>query len=125
MRQSIKGVSPEWWTLPGDDDDDPVQFYLVPLDGLAWTAVLMDSYNPDTGEIGGTGIIRAFRTGVKNWRNIEDADNPGKPLKFSKQAMPKLNPGWIFEVGHRVLEISQINAEEAKNSVSPPLSVKK
>jgi len=116
MRSSIKGVSPEWYTLAIDEgEDDPVQFYLKPLDGVAWTAVLMESYSTATGEVGGAGVIKAFKLGVKNWRGIEDADNPGNELRYAAQAFGKIQPGWIMEVGNRVMEISRLTAGESKN----------
>ena len=120
MRSSIKGIAPEWWPLPADEgEEDPVRFYLKPLDGLAWTSVLMESYDAETGVVGGAGVIKAFKLGVKDWENIEDGDKPGQLLKFSLPAMGKLNPGWIMDVGNRILEISRIRAEESKNSDSP------
>ena len=120
MRSSIKGIAPEWYTLSDDDGEaEPVQFYLKPLDGMAWTAVLMESYNTETGEVGPNGIAKAFTMGVKNWRNIEDGNKPGEQLKFSRQAMASMHPGWIMEVGQRVLEISKFDEDSAKNSDSP------
>ena len=116
MRSSIKGVSPEWYTLAMDEgEDDPVQFYLKPLDGIDWAFVMMESYSTETGEIGGAGAIKAFKLGVKNWKNIEDADNQGNELRYSAQAFGKILPGWIMEVGNRVMEISRLTAGEAKN----------
>lgn len=123
MKTSIKGLSPEWYTLTGEKgEDDPVQFYLQPLDGMQWTSVLMDSYDPETGEIGPTGIVRAFKLGCKGWRNIEDSAHPGQQLKFSQRVMGSLHPAWIMEVGQRVLEISNIDPATAKNSDSPSSS---
>jgi hypothetical protein len=120
VRSSIKGIAPEWYTLSADEGEtEPVQFYLKPIDGMAWTAVLMESYNAETGEIGANGISKAFTLGVKGWRNIEDGNKPGEPLKFSRQAMTSMHPGWIMEVGQRVLEISKIDEATAKNSDSP------
>ena len=123
MKSSIKGVSPEWYTLDSESGEtEPAQFYLKPLDGMSWTSVLMGSYNPETGEVDGSGIIKAFRLGVKNWRNIEDGDNPGQPLKFSSQAMASLHPAWIMEVGQRVMAISRLTQADEKNSDSPSSS---
>ena len=125
MRSSIKGVAPEWYTLLSEEgEDDPVQFYLKPLDGIAWTSVLMESYSTETGEVGGAGVIKAFKLGVKNWKNIEDGDNPGTELKFAAQVIGRIQPGWIMEVGNRVMEISRLAAGTAKNSDSPSLSPK-
>lgn len=117
MRSSLKGIAPEWYTLGIDEgEDDPVRFYLKPLDGMAWTTVLMGSYDPSTGAVDTAGIVKAFKLGVKDWENIEDADKPGKPLKFSALAMGKLQPGWIMEVGAHVMKISRIGESDSKNS---------
>lgn len=123
MRTSVKGIAAEWYTLSGEEGEiEPVQFYIKPLDGMAWTSVLMESYSPETGEIGGEGLNKAFMLGVKGWRGIEDADNPGKPLRFSRQAMLSMRPAWILEVGQHILAISEISSEQAKNSDSPSSS---
>jgi hypothetical protein len=119
MRSSIKGVTPEWYTLEVEQGvADPVMFYIQPLGGMDWTAVLMESFNPATSSIGGAGIIKAFQLGVKNWRNIEDANKPGEQLRFSRKAMDALHPGWIMEVGKHILQISQMEEDQIKNSDS-------
>lgn len=123
MKTSIKGLSPEWHTLSSEEgESDPVQFYLQPLDGMQWTAVLMEAFDPESGEIGPSGIIKAFKLGCKGWKNIEDGNHPGQELKFSSRVMGSLQPGWIMEVGQRVLEISNIGQATAKNSDSPSSS---
>ena len=125
MRSNIPGIAPEWYTLGIDKDEaDPVQFYIKPLDGFGWMHVMSKSYNPETGIIGSDGIEAAFRKAVKNWRNIEDAENPGEMLDFSAQVMGTLPVGWIMEVGNRVLSISKVKAGESKNSASPSSSQK-
>lgn len=123
MQTSLRGVLPEWHTLSSDEgSEEPVQFEIKPLDGMKWVDVLGGSYDPDTGVIDRTGIKNAFRLGVTNWRNIEDGDNPGQPLPFSRANMAKLPPGWILEMGNRVIDVSQIRGDQAKNSDSPSLS---
>lgn len=123
MRSSIKGVSPEWYTLESEvGADDPVQFYLQPLNGVAWTHVLMGSYNAETEEVDGSGITKAFRLGCKGWRNIEDGDHPGEQLPFSLKAIGSLYPAWIMEVGQEIMRISRLSEGDEKNSDSPSSS---
>lgn len=119
MKSSIKGVAPEWYTLSSEEgEDNPVQFYIQPLNGEGWFDVMMESYDPETGEIGPKGIKKAFQVGVKGWRNIEDGNNPDELLRFSRPAMASLHAGWIMEVGKHVLTISRMSQDASKNSDS-------
>ena len=119
MRSSIKGVAPAWYTLKVEEEkDEPVRFYIQPLDSWGWFDVMQGAYDPVTSEIDGSGIKTAFKLGVKRWENIEDADNPGEPLAFSRAAMARLPVGWIMEVGEHVLQISKVIGEESKISAS-------
>lgn len=129
MKSSIKGIAPEWYTIEGEEDEaEPVQFYLKPLDGFGSMEVSMLSMTSTMGGMidgvrASSEVLKtAFRLGVRDWRNIEDADNPGQPLKFSAAAMASLRPGWIMEAGARVLEISNLGAVREKNSDSPSSS---
>jgi len=128
MRSSLKGVVPEWYTLQQEEGQaEPVQFYIQPLDGISSTQVTILGLAPrktvaQGAKIGFEVIKTAFELGVKGWRNIEDADNPGQPLEFSPQAIRKLHRQWIIEVGGHVLETSEIGEERAKNSDSPSSS---
>ena len=123
MRSSVKGVAPEWYTLTVErEQPDPVSFKIHPLDSFGWFDVLAESYDPVSGEIGGAGIKQAFKTAVRGWKNIEDADNPGEQLKYSKAAMGALPVGWIMEVGQYILAISQVSGATSKNSDSLSLS---
>lgn len=121
MKQSSKTITPHWWTLPSDEDEEtPVQFHIRPLDGFAATDVAMMTLsaratNTVASRSGNEVIKYAFRHGVIGWKNIEDADNPGQPLTFSQAAMSKLEPAWIMETGAHVLEISSLGAGDSKN----------
>ena len=126
MRTNIKGVAPEWYELESErDKPDPVGFYLSPLDGFGRSDISMLSLSSRSGArnapaLASSAVIKlAFQLGVKGWQNIEDADNPGEKLPFSSTAMASIHHQWILEVGARVLQISDMGAEESKNSDSP------
>lgn len=126
MKTNIKGIAPEWYTLEEDQDDpEPVQFYIRPLDGFAAMEVAMLSLSgratsrAEAARAGSEVLKTAFRLGVKDWRNIGDADNPDRPLAYSAAAMSSFPPGWIMEVGARVMELSELRSAEKKISGSP------
>ena len=66
--------------------------------------------------IGVKGAREAFFNGVIGWENIEDAENKGEQLPYSKSAMRTLPLGWLREVGNHVMAISQVTEGESKNS---------
>lgn len=134
MKKCIQGVTPEWFELDGQEGEaDKTAFYLVPLDGFGRSDISMLSMSSRSG--GDNAAVYAsaevmklaFKLGVKDWRNIEDPDaepDPKRPektplLRFSLANMKRMDPAWIIEVGARVLKISDLGAEERKNSNSP------
>lgn len=126
MKTSVKGVEPEWYDLTDDGGDGrPAGFFIRPLNGMAMAEIVGDYLKigrDGQQTIGARGITEAFRMGVTNWRNIEDADQPGSDLLFSRDNMGRLDWAVIMEVGAKVLELSQLREPDRKNLSSPSSS---
>lgn len=122
MKQAIKGLNPEWYELEDEKGEpDATAFYMAPLDGFGRAEISMLTLSARAGDAGaaaaaGAAVMNAaFKLGVKNWKNIENPDDPGNALPFSRKNMVFMQPEWIIEVGARVLEISEMGPDEVKN----------
>lgn len=114
--KALDGISPEWYALPtedNDDDSEPAEFRIWPLTGPQLLEV-NEYFNADSLSIGGPGLLLAFKYGVKDWRGIVDRN--GEPLKFTKANIDKLPPVALARVGGRIIRMSTMSEEDLGNS---------
>lgn len=116
---AINQFGPEWFTLPGQkDDDQPARVKLQGLDGLG-QAELAPELVVDGNSILPTakGIRVMLQYGVLDWENINDGD--GKPLPFPQTAV-KRQRALPYDaqqfICNRLFELTFASAEDKKKS---------
>lgn len=113
--RALDGISPEWYTLPGDEDEaegEKCEFRIFPLTGPQLLEV-NQHFNEEDLSISGTGLLLAFKMGVRDWRGVYD--RKGEPMKYSKLAIDLIPPVALAQVGGRIIRMSTMTEEDLGN----------
>lgn len=118
--RALTGLAPEWFeperykydkkthqlviddAFELEEGEEPTGFEIRPLSSVEYVRVL------GCGE-GLEANIKAFEYGLVGWRNFTDDE-------FNiKEALELIPPKYIMMIGSRVMEISSLDGEQAKN----------
>ncbi|WP_444922691.1 hypothetical protein ACJJH9_00005 (plasmid) [Microbulbifer sp. DLAB2-AF] len=120
--QLIKGIAPYWYTPKSFEKEEiKPEIQLNPLTQQQLACVLNDSTN------GPNGIVPSpqarqylLNTGVKDWRNVLDAD--GKEIQFSAALLPMLPWNVQIDIATQLIYDAMLGEEQSKNSPSQSMS---
>jgi len=122
-------LAPYWYVLEDEYEDDPetgerkpkedaAAFLVNGLDGFQMAEVQAESFIDKVGNIHFTraGIMKAFKYGLTNWRNV---NHNGKEAKFQKnmaENMKILAMGTMNEITAEIVFVaSDLTEDEEKN----------
>jgi hypothetical protein len=113
MSLIIKGLSPEWWTPPSQEEEtDPVEVKLVPLSAPQMADVSLH-FKAQVG-VQAPGLIMAARYGVVDWKNV--SNEKGKVLRATPANIERLPFELLCEIGAHVVNLNALEDDEIKNS---------
>lgn len=114
--KAMSGVVPEDYVCKHEGDtENPTIWKLQPLNGFDYMEVMSELQRTDNGfKISGKGLGIAVRKGLVGWQNFHDEN--GKEIKFNPLNMKKIPAIVLGDLADRVIEISELGDEQAKNS---------
>lgn len=109
-----------WLTLESTDPDDsnPPAFLLQPLTQVQTMEVVADGTITEGGRFipSHAGRVKLLGWGVKNWRNVENAN--GVPAEFKPGSWQQLPWNTQIELADQIMARSALPEDERKNSPS-------
>lgn len=115
MLRARKGLARQWYTPESQEgEEQPAAFQLEPLTGPD-LAEALDGLHKGEGQRSTMGLITAAVKGIKDWRNVADPSKEDKPMPFSTFAIKYLPAEVLFDLGSKVLEISQNTEDDRRD----------
>ena len=111
---AIEGLAPEWYTPPGQDEENPTRFKVRPLDGAEFGEVADAVKFTDTGSpyITSAGRDRALVLALTDWENFNDSKGP---MLYTRNNMRLIPHETRVAIVNRILAISTLTGEQEKN----------
>ena len=120
--RALVGITAEWWTpesetepdANGDVPERPASFFLEPLTGPEMMSV-QEFFDIENKIVRPSGLLKACRIGLKDWRNVLDGNGIDVPFD---ESLNKLPAPYIAAAGAQILANSVIDGAAEKNSSS-------
>jgi len=111
--RAYEGITKEWYT-PTDEEgqEDAAEFELSPLTGPQLLDVQVH-FDIENMTVLGPGLVLACKFGLCDWKNVLDGN--GRDKKFNRLGYLKLPGDIIAELGGKIINISTLGEDDAKN----------
>lgn len=111
--RAFQGITSEWWIPKSEEgQEDAAEFKLRGMTGAELLEV-QQYYDVENSTVSGTGLVLAAKNGLEGWKNI--VDEKGNDVVFTRTGLNRLPAETIAEIGGKVINLSVMDEDEAKN----------